>query len=407
MSTIIESQLAAKRAQLAAESAEVDALLNEAVSTKSYDGLSALEGRINELAEQRRELDKAEHRAKAAANHPLAGMQFGSAAGAEAPVMVSKAATGRQVAPLVIEKAAMQALHQAVVSRSAFATKSFNTANSNLPAQLHPEILGPIHENRLLDRLPTLPIQAPSYEYIRHTGTSGSAAITAEGAAKPELVFTIDHVIASVQKIAAHAGISWESLRDYDVFTQYLQQELLRQVVDAENAELLNGDGTTGHLDGLLATSGILTHARVSGERSIDSVDIAIAALRTGSSLSEPDLLVLHPNTWSTMRRTVDDQHRYLVQPDPTKGAVATLWGVEVLVTTVIAAGVGALIDSSKFGRVLVRDGLTIQTGTSGDDFVHNITRFVAEERITLAVERPTAVLKLTNLGTDASDPSS
>ena len=174
-----------------------------------------------------------------------------------------------------------------------------------------------------------------------------------------------------------------------------------------ENAELLNGDGTTGHLDGLLATSGILTHARVAGERSIDSVDIAIAALRTGSSLAEPNLLVLRPNTWSTMRRVVDDQHRYLVQPDPTKGAVATLWGVEVLVTTVITEGVGALIDSSKFGRALVRDGLTIQTGTSGDDFIHNITRFVAEERITLAVERPSAVLKLSNLGTDATDPSS
>ena len=237
------------------------------------------------------------------------------------------------------------------------------------------------------------------YEYIRHTGTSGAAAITAEGAAKPELLLQIDNVIASVQKIAAHAGISWESLRDYDMFTQYLQQELLRQVIDAENAELLLGAGTTGHLTGLLATPSILTHARVSGERSIDAVDISIAALRTGSSLAEPDLLVLHPNTWSSMRRTVDDQHRYSVQPDRTKGAVSSLWGVEVLVTTVIGEGVGALIDSSKFGRVLVRDGLTIQTGTSGDDFIHNITRFVAEERLTLAVEPSDGrLLKLTNL---------
>jgi HK97 family phage major capsid protein len=397
------SQLAAQRSQLAAESAEIDALLTSAVANKSYNGLGDLEQRIERLKSDREALEFAELQAKSAANHPLA-QQFGSSVD-EPAVVVTKAATGRQVAPLVIDQAAMKSLHAAVVSRTAYATKGFNTANSHLPAQLHPEILGPIHENRLLDRLPTLPIQAPSYEYIRHTGTTGSAAITAEGAPKPELVFTIDHVIASVQKIAAHAGISWESLRDYDVFTQYLQQELLRQVIDVENAELLNGDGTTGHLDGLLATSGILTHARVAGERSIDSVDIA--ALRTGSSLAEPNLLVLHPNTWSTMRRTVDDQHRYLVQPDPTKGAVATLWGVEVLVTTVIAEGVGALLDTSKFGRALVRDSLSIQTGTSGDDFVHNITRFVCEERITLAVERPSAVLKLSNLGTDASDPSS
>jgi HK97 family phage major capsid protein len=215
MTTHSEAQLAAKRRELDAESSEVDALLNNALVTKDYSGLSELDSRVTRLAEQRQELDAAEVRHKAVSNHPLNREFGGSAADVDAPVYASKAATGRQVAPLAIDEAAMKSLHAAVVSRTAFATKSFNTANSHLPAQLSPQVLGPIHENRLLDRLPTLPIQAPSYEYIRHTGTTGSPAITAEGAAKPELVFTIDHVIASVQKIAAHAGISWESLRDY------------------------------------------------------------------------------------------------------------------------------------------------------------------------------------------------
>jgi len=38
--------------------------------------------------------------------------------------------------------------------------------------------------------------------------------------------------------------------------------------------------------------------------------------------------------------------------------------------------------------------------GASDDDFVRNVVRFTCEERITLAVERPSAVLKVTGLPT-------
>jgi Phage capsid family len=98
---------------------------------------------------------------------------------------------------------------------------------------------------------------------------------------------------------------------------------------------------------------------------------------------------VLNPLTWSAMRRTKDSQNRYLVTPDPTAEAVNQLWGVEVLVTTVQAAGTGLLIDTSKFGRVLVREGLSLRTGSNNDDFTHNLVRFVGEERLALAVESP------------------
>ena len=69
-----------------------------------------------------------------------------------------------------------------------------------------------------------------------------------------------------------------------------------------------------------------------------------------------------------------------------------------MLTTTVLAAGIGLLLDTSKFGYVLLRESLVVHTGTSGDDFVRNITRFTCESRIGLAVERPAAVLKLTGL---------
>jgi hypothetical protein len=59
-----------------------------------------------------------------------------------------------------------------------------------------------------------------------------------------------------------------------------------------------------------------------------------------------------------------------------------------VLPTTQLAAGTGVLLDTRKFGRVLVREGLALRTGTDGSDLTHNLVRFVGEERLALAVER-------------------
>ena len=47
-----------------------------------------------------------------------------------------------------------------------------------------------------------------------------------------------------------------------------------------------------------------------------------------------------------------------------------------------------------------MREALTLRTGTNDDDFTRNLVRWVAEERLALAVERPAAVCKITGLPT-------
>ena len=86
-----------------------------------------------------------------------------------------------------------------------------------------------------------------------------------------------------------------------------------------------------------------------------DDIEQSITDLRVGPSLATPDLLVLSPNTWSVIRREKDNYGRYLVAPDPSKDQVNTAWGVDVLSTTAMTPGTGMLIDTTKFGVVLVR----------------------------------------------------
>ena len=241
-------------------------------------------------------------------------------------------------------------------------------------------------------------------EYIIHNATTGAPAVVAEGAEKPELVFETEPATATVAKIAAHTAISWEIYNDWGRFTQYCQQELTRQVVNAENSALLNGPGGTGEIAGILSTSGILAHDASADAganvTALDSVEMSIAQLRTGSALAEANLLVLHPNTWSALRRIKDAYGHFMVQPDPTVGQASELWGVEVLPTTQLAAGTGVLLDVNKFGFVVVRESLTTRTGTNDNDFISNLIRFICEERLQLAIERPSAVLAISGLPT-------
>jgi HK97 family phage major capsid protein len=281
--------------------------------------------------------------------------------------------------------------------------KRFSTADSLLPAQLFPYPTAAMHENRLLDRLPGFAIDMPQLEYVQHTSTTGSAGSVAEGALKPEITLNVTKLLATAVKLAGHLALSREIIDDWDAFYQYaVGQELFRQVIDTENNQILNGAGTGTDMVGFYSTTGILTHdcSLDTGTNVTvwDSLEIAIAALRAGSALAEPDLLVLHPSDWSAIRRVKDAYGRFLVSADPSDDQVNEAWGIPVLVTTWNPQKQGLFIDTTKMGRVAIREPLSMRIGYANDDLTRNLLRFVAEERLVLTVERPAAVLKLVNL---------
>jgi hypothetical protein len=65
-----------------------------------------------------------------------------------------------------------------------------------------------------------------------------------------------------------------------------------------------------GGLEGFLDTPALTGHPHEGG---------------VGSSLAEADLAIFYPSTWSAIRRTKDNQERYLVQADPSVGEVNTI----------------------------------------------------------------------------------
>jgi HK97 family phage major capsid protein len=321
--------------------------------------------------------------------------------------------TGAQLAPLHFDTEELRRMQQCAMRgetcRIETRSPGFSTADPLLPAELFEIPIAAVHEARLLNHLPAIGIEAPSITFIRHVSTTGAPAATAEGATKSEVIFNTDTLTAVATKLAAHNGLSWEILSDWPAFNSYCGQELYKQVIDLENKELIQGGWSPGSppisgMTGFMATTGILTHDASTDTgtavTAIDSIEKSIAQLRVGPALAVPDLIVTHPLTFSALRRLKDLYGRSLIQPDPTNDEPNVIFGVPVIVTTQMPAAYGLLLDTTKLGYVAIREPLSMRIGYANDDLVRNILRTVAEERLTLCVTRPPAILLISNLPT-------
>ena len=267
------------------------------------------------------------------------------------------------------------------------------------PATLLPGIVARQHEPvRILDHIPSTPMPGPSIEFVSHTSTVGAAATVARGGLKPEVTLGITQQILTARKIACWASVPDELLLDFSTFVGYLSGELRRVIIDAENSQVLSGDGLGENLTGLLTTTGAITRAQVVGATALDTLEQAISDLRVGPAYADADAVVLNPRDWSLIRRAKDSQGRYLVG-DPINGAADTLWGTPVLPTTSMPAGTGLVANLAMAATAFIRQGPVMDTtNSSGTDFQYNITKFRIEQRLALGVQRPAALCKVTGL---------
>jgi len=303
--------------------------------------------------------------------------------------------------PLSVDTEQLQALHGAAKSKQSLRveTKAALDLDPSIPATLTPGLLAFRREpNRVASLFPSRPMPGPSMEYLRHASNTGAAGTVAAGAAKPEIVPVVDVIIATARKIAAHIGVNDESLLDFTATGAYIGNELVRAITATENTQLLSGNGVAPNLQGILGVSGVLTRTQaVAPETLLDTLELALNDLRVGSAFTEATGVVMHPNDFSAARLLKNTQGEYLLG-HPTDSEPATLWGKPVVVTTDIAAKTVLVGNFAEGGEVLYRQGVTIETGSAGTDWTSNITRFRAEERLTLAVYRPSMFVKVTLL---------
>jgi len=254
------------------------------------------------------------------------------------------------------------------------------------------------------DLLGTETISGNALTYFIEGALEGDFSTVAELGKKPQLHYgDPTPVTEALTKIAGFLKESDEILEDVPWLVSAINNRLLYQLALTEENQLLSGVGTGTNLRGLLNRSGVQTVASANKTDNADALFRAITAVAQNGGL-DADGIVLNPADYQTLRLAKDGNGQYfgggffageygqggIIQQPP-------VWGLRTVVTPAIAAGTALVGAYGQAASVIRKGGVRVDTtNTDVDDFEYNRVTVRAEERLALAVRRPSAFAKVT-----------
>lgn len=256
----------------------------------------------------------------------------------------------------------------------------------------------------IADLFPSGNTTSPLIRYLVESVVTNGAAAVLEGGVKPESALAFTKVDEVLHKIATFLPISDEMLEDWAQARSYIDARLTLFVKLAEEAQLLNGDGTGANLVGLLNRPGLATPVvrgtapSEASDNAMDAIYRQITRIRTTQFL-EPDAVVIDPLGWEGIVLSKNEMGAYYAAGPFVQEATPSLWGKRVVSTPAIAANTSLVGAFAQGGQVFRKGGITVEASNShADYFQKNLTALRAEERLALAVYRPGAFGLVTNL---------
>lgn len=237
-----------------------------------------------------------------------------------------------------------------------------------------------------------------SITYMVESSYTNAAAPVAQGAAKPESTLVFIQRSDLVQKIAHFLPITEEMLEDYPQTQSYVDGRMRLGVQLTEEDQLLNGSGTPPAIQGILNRAGLTAAQARGADNNPDAIFKQITTIST-TVFVMPDGVVINPANWQTIQLMKDANGQYYGSGPFAPAVQATIWGLPAVKTPTIAAGtalVGAFQSSAQIFR---KGGLRVEASNSHNDFFQkNLVALRAEERLALAVYRPSAFGTVTGL---------
>ncbi|MEV4735555.1 MULTISPECIES: phage major capsid protein [unclassified Microbacterium] len=244
---------------------------------------------------------------------------------------------------------------------------------------------------------------AITYYVEKMAALEGAVAAIAENARKPQLHHTgWDPVTETLKKVAGFIKVSTEMLEDAAFLVTEIETRLLAELALAEEILLLSGNGTGQNPLGLLNRSGLQTETAAGEADLIEAIFRASQKVTLATGLVA-DGVVMNPADYQTVRLSKDLNGQYLAG-GPFVGQYGNgslddavrIWGLPIIVTPAIPQGT-VLVGASQASTVYSKGSFVLSgTNTNEDDFVNNRVTILAEKRVTLAVRRPMAYVKVT-----------
>lgn len=288
-------------------------------------------------------------------------------------------------------------------------------------AFVRPDRYGPVtdligeREFTIRDLCTNITTASDTFEYVRITGKTNNAAAVPEattaadpaanfipagaeivdGGYKPESSMTFAVVSTPVETIAHLMPITRRAAADAPQVRQLVDAFLLYGLKEEEEDQILNGNGSSPNLRGILQDSGISTVG--SAGTDLDAIVDAIRTIR--ADRRNPTGMVIHPNDWYSTGFLLakDTAGQYLIgDPRASVDALTQLWGLRVVVTPAMTENT-VLVGDFRQAVVADREQSAIYVTDSHKDwFGRNLLAVLAEERLALGVLDPDAFCTVT-----------
>jgi HK97 family phage major capsid protein len=273
------------------------------------------------------------------------------------------------------------------IAGSLFETKNIITS----PAGSSTTYIGGVAQQPVITGLrgliPVRQVSSGTVAFLQQATRSGAKATVQahEGDVKSELTITVSLKTAPVATVAGWTRASKQILDDLDSFMNFLDNELLAAVLEAETTLILSGDSTNaGQFDGLLKLATAYTDSGAgTGDTSLDVLLRARTAL--GANNVVPNGLVLHPSDAGGIAGLKTAQGEYLVVT-----ATPAYSGLTIVSTTAMTAGTFLLGDFASGAEIEEREAPNVQISSEdADNFTKNLLTVRGEQRLSLSVFKP------------------
>jgi HK97 family phage major capsid protein len=276
-----------------------------------------------------------------------------------------------------------------LADRDTFAADITGTANMRRGDYIGvlPQLRRPL---RILDLIPTGTMDQNTLPYTQESGSFATAVETAEGGLKPEAAVTFTDQTATAATIAHWTKARKQVLADFPALQSIIDGRLRYGVERRLQDQILAGDGAGENIRGILNTSGLGAVAFDAGELIADQVLRGLTLVLLSDA--EANAIVMHPTDWmnALIAKAAGDGHYYSGGPFSVTPAV--MWGVPLIASSAIPAGMALVGDFAIGVQLFIREGVNLLLSDSDqDDFIRNKVTLLAEMRAAVAVWRPAA----------------
>jgi len=220
------------------------------------------------------------------------------------------------------------------------------------------------------------------------TPVAEASALTGTSGQKPAANFVAEAVTVPVETIAVHIAATSRVLEDATGLRDYLNASLRQDVEEVLEEQMLDGDGVSPNLDGIINQVPVGNQVGALGGP-FQSIRQAIRLVKT-TGKARASAVVVNPIDAEAMDVTLVNAEANHFISSPRDSVPPRVWGLPLLESEAIAENTALVGDFTK-AILFDRMAASLKIGVVGDQFTRNLVTLLVELRAAFVVSRPAA----------------